>query len=143
MSLSVLICVSRLESDTCPGEFYLGETREWCRLRPFSILIFCGTGPHGGTPAMPCGDPKEGEKRINIILYPRKEFVNRTLGLLRPCDETMRLSDYSFFHDGVACFGTKEYHQAWCARELFRHFVESNKQFGPPLDDMDLQQGFR
>src|SRR5947207_11449381 len=60
-----------------------------------------------------------------------------------PCYESTRLSDYSFFYDGDACFGTKEYHQAWCAKELFRHFHAGIKQFGPPVDDLNLQEAFQ
>lgn len=143
LSLSLLLCLSLLDVGTHPGEFYLGETQEWYPLRPFSLLIFHGTGPHSGTQPKPSSKPKEWEKRINAILYPRREFVNRTVDLQWPCYEATRLSDYSFFHDGAACFGTKEYHQAWCSRELFRHFVQSNKQFGHPLDDAKLQQAFK
>ena len=132
--------VTRLEVGTFPGNFYLGETREWCCLEPFSILLLRGTGPHGGTQAIPDGNPKDHEKRINVILYPWREFVNRTLPLLLPCYDSTRLSDYSFFYDGEACFGTKDYQQAWCSRELFRHFVKSNKEFGSHLDGRKLQQ---
>lgn len=142
MSLSVLVCLSRLEVGTFPGNFYLGETDEWCCLEPFSILLLRGTGPHGGTQAIPDGNPKDHEKRINVILYPRREFVNRTLPLLLPCYDSTRLSDYSFFYDGEACFGTKDYQQAWCSRELFRHFVKSNKEFGSQLDGRKLEQAF-
>ena len=46
LSLSLLICMSHLASDTDPGNLYIGETREWCKLRPFSLLIFRGLGPH-------------------------------------------------------------------------------------------------
>ena len=63
-------------------------------------MIFRGTGPHGGTQAIAPGEPDDTEKRINLILYPRKEFVNRTLEVL----SSHQLADYSFFSDGVASF---------------------------------------
>ena len=68
-----------------------------------------GTGPHGGTPAIAAGEPLPTEKRINLILYPRGEFVNRTLPIIYPCYTRHQLADYSFFTDGAACFGTDEY----------------------------------
>jgi len=87
MSISALLCLSHFMEETHPGEFYLGETREWCLLRPFSILLFRGTGPHGGTQPKPDKEARDIEKCINVILYPRKEFVNRTLNVLWPCYE--------------------------------------------------------
>jgi hypothetical protein len=142
-SLSLLICMSHLASDTDPGNFYIGETREWCKLRPFSLLIFRGLGPHAGTQAIPHAKPKDWEKRINIILYPRREFVNREYKIQYPCYEKDRLSDYSFFFDGEACFGIEEYHRAWCTKELFRHFLVQNREHGRPLEDSDIQQVYR
>ena len=107
MSLTVLICVSNLMSGTYPGTFYLGETREWCETKPFSLLLFRGAGPHGGAQAIAPGDPDESEKRINLILYPRKEFVNRTVDIFYPWSPE-RVVDYSFFDDGAASFGSDE-----------------------------------
>jgi len=78
-SLTILTCLSYLNSNTNPGYFYMGETHECSKLKPFSLEIFRGTGPHGGTQAIPPGEPDELEKRINLILYPRREFVNRTV----------------------------------------------------------------
>ena len=142
MSLSLIICMSYLKATTDPGKFYLGETRNWCALPPFSLLIFRGTGPHGGTQAIPVGEPNDFEKRITLILYPRKEFVNRTLDLLYPCYNSQQLTGYSFFNDGEACFGTKEYHQSWCSRELFRHMISENNKYGRKVDDSALQYAF-
>jgi hypothetical protein len=65
MSLTLLVCISKLVDTTDPGK--IGETREWCTLYPFSLLIFRGTGPHGGTQALAQGQPKEWERRINLI----------------------------------------------------------------------------
>jgi hypothetical protein len=127
--ITLLICISNLRPDTDPGKFYLGETREWCTLQPFSLILFRGRSPHGGTQAI-SRDPDPVEKRINLILYPRKEFVNRYLPILYPCAPKDHLADYSFFRDGGACFGTEEYHKAWCTRELFRHFIVQNKKYG-------------
>ena len=142
LSLSLLMCVSHLNSDTDPGNFYIGETREWCKLRPFSLLIFRGTGPHGGTQAIPKRiESGEAEKRINLILYPRREFVNRTEGILYPCSAE-RVADYSFFDDGAACFGSDAYHKAWCSRELFRHMIMANERYGVRVKDSDLQRAF-
>jgi hypothetical protein len=143
MSLTLLICISNLADTTDPGKFYIGETREWCTLYPFSLLIFRGTGPHGGTQATPQGPPKEWEKRINLILYPRREFINRTLPVQYPCYEKTRLSDYSFFHDGAACFGNPEYHTSWAKRELFRHFEVATKPYGPRFKSSELQTMYR
>jgi len=106
------------------------------------VLIFRGTGPHAGTQAIPLGEPDDSEKRINLVLYPRKEFVNRTLDLLYPCYNSQQVADYSFFNDGEACFGTKEYHQSWCSRELFRHLISANDKYGRNVDDSALQQAF-
>jgi hypothetical protein len=142
MSLTLIICMSYLKRSTDPGKFYIGETRDWCALQPFSLLIFRGTGPHAGTQAIPLGQPDGSEKRINLVLYPRKEFVNRTLDLLYPCYNSQQLADYSFFSDGGACFGTKEYHESWCSRELFRHLISGNKEYGRKVDDSALQQAF-
>ena len=142
-SLSLLICISHLASDTDPGNFYIGETREWCKLRPFSLLIFRGLGPHAGTQAIPRAKPKDWEKRINLILYPRREFVNRENKIQYPCYEKERLADYSFFFDGEACFGTEGYHRAWCTKELFRHFLVQNQEHGRPLEDSDIQKVYR
>ena len=142
MSLTLIICMSYLKPSTDPGKFYIGETRDWCALQPFSLLIFHGTGPHAGTQAIPLGEPDDSEKRINLVLYPRKEFVNRTLNLLYPCYNSQQLADYSFFNDGEACFGTKEYHQSWCSRELFRHLISGNNKYGRKVDDSALQQAF-
>ena len=144
MSLSVLICLSLLPPLTDPGKFYLGETREWCLLQPFSVLIFRGTGPHGGTQAVPRHLKVDDEEmRITIILYPQKQFVNRTVGVLLPCDKVNKVADYSFFNDGRACFGTEAYYQAWCLRELFRHFCSSIESYGPGAKGLDLAQAFR
>jgi len=117
MSITLLICMSYLEPSTDPGKFYNGETREWCTLYPFSIVLFRGNGPHGGTQAIASGEPLHTEKRINLILYPRKEFLNRTLPIRYPCYTSQQLADYSFFTDGGACFGTDEYHKSWCLME--------------------------
>jgi hypothetical protein len=100
-------------------------------------------GPHAGTQAIPRAKPKDWEKRINLILYPRREFVNRENKIQYPCYEKTRLSDYSFFFDGEACFGTDEYHRAWCTKELFRHFLVQNQEHGRPLEDSDIQQVYR
>jgi hypothetical protein len=54
----VMICISHLNPDTDPGNFYIREPHEWCKLQPFSILIFRGTGPHGGTQAIAQGKPE-------------------------------------------------------------------------------------
>ena len=143
MSLTLLVCISKLVDTTEPGKFYLGETREWCTLYPFSLLIFRGTGPHGGTQALAQGQPKEWERRINLILYPRAEFINRTLPIQYPCYEKTRLSDYSFFHDGAACFGTSEYHTSWAKRELFRHFDIATKPYSPRFKPSELQAMYR
>ena len=43
MSLSLIICKSYLKASTDPEKFSLGETRNWCALPPFSLLIFRGT----------------------------------------------------------------------------------------------------
>ena len=142
MSLTVLICVSHLKPGTYPGNFYMGETREWCELKPFSVLIFRGTGPHGGTQAIAPGEPDEHEKRINLILYPRREFVNRTLPILYPCYLEQQLADYSFFADGAACFGSDKYRKSWCRRELFRHMMTTNKKYGLEVEDANLQRAF-
>jgi hypothetical protein len=142
MSLTLIICMSYLKPSRDPGKFYIGETRDWCALQPFSLLIFRGTGPHAGTQAIPLGEPDDSEKRINLVLYPRKEFVNRTLDLLYPCYKSRQLADYSFFNDGEACFGTKEYHESWCSRELFRHLISGNKKYGREVDDSALQKAF-
>jgi hypothetical protein len=141
MSLTLLICVSNLAPGTYPGNFYLGETNEWCKLEPFSLLVFRGTGPHGGTQAIASGEPGKFEKRINLILYPRREFVNRTVPIVYPWSPE-RVADYSFFKDGAACFGTDEYHKAWCTRELFRHLIAANKQYGFQVEDSNLQKAF-
>jgi hypothetical protein len=141
MSLTVLICVSNLMSGTYPGTFYLGETREWCEMNPFSLLLFRGTGPHGGAQAIAAGDPDESEKRINLILYPRKEFVNRTVDIFYPWSPA-RVADYSFFDDGAASFGSDEYHKSWCTREFFRHMIAVNKEYGVEFEDTNLQQAF-
>jgi hypothetical protein len=61
MSLTLLVCISKIADTTDPSKFYIGETREWCTLYPFSLLIFRGTGPHGGTQARAQGQPKEWE----------------------------------------------------------------------------------
>ena len=143
MSLTLLICLSSLNSDTDPGKFYIGETHDWCTLQPFSLMIFRGTGPHGGTQAIAQEEPDAFEKRINLILYPRKEFVNRTLPVLYPCNSSDRLGEYSFFDDGAACFGTEEYHKSWCGKELFRHMVTGTQRYGLEVSDSDLQKVFR
>jgi hypothetical protein len=141
--ITLLICISYLRPDTDPGKFYYGDTREWCPLQPFSLIMFRGTSPHGGTQAIARGDgPDVTEKRINLVLYPRKEFVNRSLPILYPCYSNNQLADYSFFRDGGACFGTEEYHQSWCTRELFRHFIKGNKEYGRPVDEAHLQAAF-
>src|SRR5579859_5493075 len=105
--------------------------------------MFRGTSPHGGTQAIARGDgPDMMEKRINIMLYLHKEFVNRSLPILYPCYSNNQLADYSFFRDGGACFGTEEYRQSWCMRELFRHFIKGNKEYGRPVDEGNLQVAF-
>jgi hypothetical protein len=142
LSITVLICISHLLLGTDPGKFYLGETREWCNLHPFSLLLFHGKGPHGGTQAIALGEPDPSEKRINLILYPRREFVNRTTPLLLPCYQQQQLADYSFFADGAASFGNEQYHRSWCGRELFRHLIKANKEYGPCIEDSKLQQAF-
>ena len=142
MSLTVLICVSHLKPGTYPGNFYIGETREWCELNPFSLLLFRGTGPHGGTQAVSARQPHESEKRINLILYPRKEFVNRTVDIVYPYYSEQQIGDYSFFADGAACFGSDKYHRSWCSRELFRHMTMENKKYGLPVEGSNLQQAF-
>jgi len=91
------------------------------------------------TQAISLGDPNDSEKRVNLVLYPRKEFVNRSLDLVYPCHNGQHLADY-FFNDGESCFGTKEYHQSWCSRELFRPLISANNQYGQKVDD--LQQAF-
>lgn len=58
----------------------------------------------------------------------RSRFVNRTLGILYPCYTSNGLADYSFFSDGVVCFGIEENYKSWCRRELFRHRVGENKE---------------
>ena len=78
-----------------------------------------------------------------MILYPRREFVNRTLDILYPCYSTNQLSGYSFFRDGEACFGTEEYHKSWCRRELFRHCIAANKDYGLQVGESDLQRAFQ
>jgi hypothetical protein len=143
MSLTILICISKLEDTTDPGQFYIGETREWCTLYPFSMLIFRGTGPHGGTQAIAHGHPKEWEKRINLILYPRGEFVNRELPVQYPCYEKTRLSDYSFFQDGEACFGTSDYHKRWEKIELVLHLADLAKVIDLGLKPSELQAMYR
>jgi hypothetical protein len=143
MSLTLLVCISKIVDTTDPGKFYIGETREWCTLYPFSLLIFRGTGPHGGAQARAQGQPEEWERRINLILYPRAEFVNRMLSVQYPCYEKTRLSDYSFFHDGAACFGTSEYHTNWAKRELFRHFDVATKPYSPRFKSSELQAMYR
>ena len=142
MSLTVLICVSNIRPSTYPGNFYLGETHEWCKLKPFSLLIFRGTGPHGGTQAIAQKEPGEFEKRINLILYPRKEFVNRTVDIVYPYYSEKQIGNYSFFADGAACFGGAKYHQSWCTRELFRNMIKENKKYGLQIEDSNLQQAF-
>ena len=141
-SLSVLICLSYLNPNTDPGYFYMGETHECSKLKPFSLEIFRDTGPHGGTQAIPPGEPDELEKRINLILYPRREFVNRTVDILYPCYSQQQLADYSFFIVGAACFVSEEYYKAWCTQELFRHMIALNKKCGIQLDDSKVQQAF-
>jgi hypothetical protein len=141
MSITLLMCISNLSPETDPGKFYIGETREWCALKPFSVILFRGTGPHQGTQAIPAGEPTEKEKRINLILYPRREFMNRTLPIIYPWDPK-QLADYSFFSDGGACFGTEKYHRSWCSRELFRQMIAENKNHGRSVDDPQLQQAF-
>jgi hypothetical protein len=142
-SLTVLICLSYLNPNTDPGDFYMGETRERSKLKPFSLGIFRGTGPHGGTQAIAPGEPGELDKRINLILYPRREFVNRTVDILYPCYSQQQLADYSFFIDGAACFGSEEYYKAWCRRELLRHMIALNKKCGIPLKDSQVQLAFK
>ena len=92
------------------------------------------------TQALAKGKPKEWERRINLILYPRTEFVNRTLPIQYPCYEKTRLSDYSFFHDGAACFGTSEYHTSWAKREPFRHFDVATKSYSPHFNRQNSRQ---
>ena len=112
MSLTLLICISSLNQASDPGKFYFGETRDWCTLYPFSLIIFRGTSRHGATQAVSRRKANASEKRINLVLYPRKEFVNRTLPILYPCSPTNQLADYSFFCDEEACFGTEVYYKA-------------------------------
>lgn len=94
------------------------------------------------TQAIPPGEPEAFEKRINLILYPRREFVNRTEDILYPCSKE-QVADYSLFVDGEACFGSDEFRRACCARELFRHLIMANKKYGLPVNDADLEQAFR
>lgn len=109
---------------------------------PISILSF-DISWHRTAQALAQGQPKEWERRINLILYPRTESVNRTLPIQYPCYEKTRLSDYSFFHDGAACFGTSEYHTSWAKRELFRHFDVATKPYSPPFKPSELQAMYR
>jgi hypothetical protein len=51
--------------------------------------------------------------------------------------------DYSFFHDGAVCFGKPEYHTSWAKRELFRHFDEETKSYGPHFKPSELQAMYR
>lgn len=141
MSLTLLICVSNFEPDTCPGYLYFGETRECCKLEPFFLVVFHGTEPHGATQAIAPAEPSESEKRINLVLYPRREFVNRTVPVLYPWSAE-RIADYSFFTDGAACFGNDEYHKAWCSRELFRYMTAANKEYGHQIEDSSIQTAF-
>jgi hypothetical protein len=141
MSITLLMCISHLSPETDPGKFYLGETREWCALKPFSLVLFRGTGPHQGTQAIPAGKPMEKETRINLVLYPGEEFLNRTRGIIYP-GEQHQLAGYSFFSDGAACFGTEEYHRSWCSREILRKTIAEIKQYGRHVEDSPLQQAF-
>ena len=142
MSITLLMCISYLSPETDPGKFYIGETREWCALKPFSLILFRGTGPHQGTQAIPASKPMEKETRINLVLYPGGEFLNRDRRIIYPW-EPHQLAGYSFFTDGAACFGTEEYHRSWCSRELFRKMITENKKYGRHVEDSRLQQAFK
>jgi hypothetical protein len=142
MSITLLMCISYLSPETDPGKFYIGETREWYALKPFSLILFRGTGPHQGTQAIPVGEPTAKEKRINLIQYPRREFLNRDRRIIYPW-EPEQPADYSFFSDGGACFGTEEYHRSWCTRELFREMITENKKYGRHIEDSRLQEAFK
>ena len=141
MSITLLMCISHLGPETDPGKFYIGETREWCVLKPFSLVLFRGTGPHQGTQAIPAGKPMEKETRINLVLYPGGEFLNRARRIIYPW-EPYQLAGYSFFSDGAACFGTEEYHRSWCSREILRKSIAEIKQYGRHVEDSRLQQAF-
>jgi len=76
VSLSLLMFVPHLNSDTDAGNFYIGEMHGSCKLSPFSLLNFHGARPHGGTEAIATRiEPGEAEKSINLIQYPPREFV--------------------------------------------------------------------
>lgn len=107
-SLTLLICLSDVDAEVSSGEFYLGETREYVILRPFTLLLFHGGSVHGGTiPASTSGSVSEGKRRINLVLYPGDAFMNRSREIRFPCDQVNRVADVSFFKDGEACFGGK------------------------------------
>jgi hypothetical protein len=141
MSITLLMCISHLSPETDPGKFYIGETHEWCALKPFSLVLFRGIGPHQGTQAIPAGKPMEKETRINLVLYPGGEFLNRARRIIYPW-EPHQLAGYSFFSDGAACFGTEEYHRSWCSREILRKTIAEIKQYGRHVEDSPLQQAF-
>jgi hypothetical protein len=129
--LSVLICMSNISENTHPGRFYHAETREWFDTYPFSIFIFRGTSPHGGTAprTIPGKTSQSWERRINIILYPNSQFMNREKPVIYPRAATPGVG-YSFFTDGEACFGGQSYHRSWCIKELVRRLVLDLKELG-------------
>src|SRR5277367_879457 len=141
-SFSISICLSDLEPETYPGFFHFGETRTYCTMHTLSFMVFGGLEPHAGSNAIPVGQPKEWEKRINCILYPRTEFMNRTKPLSLPCEYHNQVATYSFFFDGDSSFGTQEYKRLWATRELFRHFLQQNKKFGLFQSQESVQKVF-
>src|ERR1700737_2951508 len=141
--LAIAVCLSILAADTYPGAMFFAETQTYYTMHPFSFLVFGGLEKHAGLNAIPVDQPQDWERRINCILYPRTEFVNRTRPVIYPFSNKQQLACYSFFNDGDAVFGSEEHRQLWSTTEFLQYVFRVNRKRGLPVDDAVIQQVFQ
>ena len=66
ISLTLVISMSYLKLTMELGKFYIGETKDWCRLWPFLLLIFHGNNPHAGTYRIARFGPDSPKVRLRV-----------------------------------------------------------------------------
>jgi hypothetical protein len=141
ISFAITICLSDINETVFPGGIYFAEIKSYCVMEPFSFVIFSGLEPHAGIHSVSANKPQPWERRINCVLYPRTEFMNRTKPIMYPWSNDTP-AGYSFFTDGDAVLGSEANRRLWGTRELLSKFLQMIQEYGHHVTSETAQQVF-
>src|SRR2546423_4049955 len=141
ISFALTICLSNISETVFPGAIYFAEMESYCVMEPFSFVVFSGLEPHAGIHSVSANIPQHWERRINCVLYPRTEFMNRTKPLMYPWSNDTP-AGYGFFTDGDAVLGSAANRRLWATRELLSKFLQVIQDYGHHVTPETAQQVF-